>query len=559
MRVKRFRLRPLVAAAVAVVVLAPAAAAQVIETTVAAADGTELATDVYLPLGQGPWPVVLIRTPYGKQQMLPVCLAVTLEDIACVAQDTRGTGASAGVDTVFRDDAGDGRVTVEWVTAQPWCDGSIGMFGGSAFAITQYLAAPGAHSALRSIAPVVATPDLYHHAFLQGGALREVLAFNWLADQRALGFYDEVRAHRLKDGWWDPVEVLAHVGSVHVAGLHVGGWFDIFGQGTIDAFTAFKERGGSGAVGRQRLVVGPWTHNGAFENTAGALQYPANAGLDPLALMKAWYEATLGPEPSGLDGWPVARVYLMGPVGKPGRPGNRWLELDGWPPPSRPQLLYLAADGGLAAEPPVAGESELVADPIHPVPTLGGANLYPEIVIDDRYMGDGPQDQQPIEARDDVLVFSTDVLERPLTVAGRVRATIWLVPDTPDLDLCVRLTDVYPDGRSMLVLDGIQRARMRCGDQIECLLTPGEPVELTVDLWSTAMVFDAGHRIRLVVSGSNWPRFEVNPNNGLDLDLETTPQVARPRLLFGTDPASRLVLPVLAEPVRATSRIRPAP
>jgi len=135
---------------------------------------------------------------------------------------------------------------------------------------------------------------------------------------------------------------------------------------------------------------------------------------------------------------------------------------------------------------------------------------------------------------------------------------VWLVPDTPDLDLAIRLTDVYPDGRSMLVLDGIQRARMRCGDDTECLLTPGVPVELTVELWSTALVFNAGHRIRISVSGSNWPRFEVNPNDGLDLNLQTPGQIARPRLLFGTDHPSRLELPVLPMVRRAGGRLRPA-
>jgi putative CocE/NonD family hydrolase len=200
----------------------------------------------------------------------------------------------------------------------------------------------------------------------------------------------------------------------------------------------------------------------------------------------------------------------------------------------------------------------LVSDPSDPVPTLGGANLHPSLIVDGREMGDGPQDQRSIEARSDVLTFTTETLVQPVTVMGPVRAKVWLVPDTPDLDLAVRLTDVYPDGRSMLVLDGIQRARMRCGDEAECMLIPGEPVELTVELWSTALVFNAGHRIRISVSGSNSPRFEVNPNDGLDLNLETPGQVAQPRLLFGVDHPSRLELPVLPLVRRVGGRVDPA-
>jgi len=520
-------------------------------------DGTPLATDVYQPFGSGPHPVILIRTPYGRDGMAEPCVAFLLLGYACVAQDTRGRGDSGGVDTVFRDDADDGRTTIEWLAEQSWCDGNIGMFGGSAFAITQYLPAPGADPALRSISPVVATPDLYHHAFLQGGAIREALAVNWLAGQDQGFFFDQVREHRLKDAWWDPVEVLEHAGSTHTAGLHVGGWYDIFGQGTLDAFTTSQESGGSGAVGRQHLVMGPWTHGGLFTNRIGALTYPLNAVRNPLDLLLPWYDATLRGDSSEIEDWPAVSVYLMGAVGEAGAPGNEWIDLDKWPPLVQSRQFYLSAIGGLAGGPPEPGELTLVSDPSDAVPTLGGANLHPSLIVDGREMGDGPQDQRPIEARSDVLTFTTEPLVQPVTAVGPVRAKVWLVPDTPDLDLAVRLTDVYPDGRSMLVLDGIQRARMRCGDDTECLLTPGVPVELMVELWSTALVFNAGHRIRISVSGSNWPRFEVNPNDGGDLNLDTPGDVAQPRLLFGSDHPSRLELPVVQLVRRAGRRLQP--
>jgi putative CocE/NonD family hydrolase len=303
--------------------------------------------------------------------------------------------------------------------------------------------------------------------------------------------------------------------------------------------------------------MGPWTHGGLFTRQNGALTYPLNALRDPLDYLLPWYDATLRGDTSEIDGWPAVRVYLMGAVGEAGAPGNEWIDLESWPPPSRSIPFFMSADGGLATTVPRAGELILTSDPSDPVPTLGGANLHPSLIVDGREMGDGPQDQRSIEARSDVLTFTSNPLARPVTVMGRVRAKVWLVPDTPDLDIAVRLTDVYPDGRSMLVLDGIQRARMRCGDDTECLLTPGVPVELTVDLWSTALVFNAGHSIRISVSGSSWPRFEVNPNDGAELNLDTGGVVARPRLFFGGDHPSRVELPVPPQVRRPRARMGP--
>jgi len=153
-----------------------------------------------------------------------------------------------------------------------------------------------------------------------------------------------------------------------------------------------------------------------------------------------------------------------------------------------------------------------------------------------------------VEERSDVLTFTTEILQKTVTVMGRLRCRLWIRPDTPDIDLSVRLTDVYPDGRSTLLVDGIRRARNRCGDDVECLLVPGVPTLIEVDLWSTAMVFNAGHRIRIAVAGSNWPRFEVNPNDGGDID-SGTPTVAHPILLFGPEHRSVLQLPVGSLPV----------
>ncbi len=535
-------MRHLCLAAALLVLAAGAAGAQTFTTTVAAPDGTLLATDVYLPIGAGwgPWPVILQRTPYGKQAytVQRACQLFNLWGYACVGQDERGCYDSGGVYTGYVNEGGDGRATLDWIAGQPWCDGNIGTFGGSALGMTQYAFSPGANPALKCMVAVVATPDFYHDATYQGGALRYALDYGWLADQNALDVFEQLKAHRLWDAWWASYAVLPNVATVNVPTLHVGGWFDIFQQGTLDAFTSFQHLGGPRALGNQKVIIGPWTHYGTFQQTEGEFTFPTNAIFvdDFIPIARDWFDHWLKGGKAGVASWPAAQVYLMGAVGEPGAPGNQWLDLPDWPPLATATQWYLAGGHGLNAFAPAAAEVVMVMDPANPVPTLGGQELSSEA---------GPYDQRPLEGRPDVVTFTTAVLEKPLTVVGRVRCRLWIRPDTPDLDLTVRLTDVYPDGRSMLVTDGIQRARMRCGDSEECFLTPGVPTEIVVDMWSTAIVFNAGHRIRIDVAGSNAPRFEVNPNDGGDLNHPSAGIVARPVLLLGSDTPSRLELPVL--------------
>ncbi len=526
---------------VVVACLAAAAAAQTFSTAVSAPDGTPLATDVYLPVGAGfgPWPVILQRTPYGKSAntVRAACLLFNVWGYACVGQDERGRGESGGRYTGYVNEGDDGRATLEWIGSQPWCDGNVGTFGSSALGMAQYALAPGAPRVLRCMIAIVGTADFYHDAVYQGGALRYALSHGWLEAQDALDVFDELKAHRLWDAWWQGFAVLPRVAEVAAPTLHIGGWYDIFQQGTLDAYTSFQHLGAPGATGAQKLIIGPWTHYSTFQNTAGQLTYPTNAIFadDIFTVVRDWFDHWLKGGRPGVAQWPAVRAYLMGAVGEPGAPGNTWLELSDWPPPASTVAFYLDAAHGLSRGGAAPGEIALVADPANPVPTLGGQELSGEA---------GPYDQTPIEARGDVASFTTEPLAAPLTVVGRVRCRVFVRPDTPDLDIAVRLTDVYPDGRSMLVTDGVQRARKRCGDDRECFLVPGEPAELDVDMWSTAMVFARGHRIRVDVSGSNALRFEVNPNDGGDLNRPDPGVVAHPTLLVGPPKASCLDLPV---------------
>ncbi|HHQ47806.1 MAG TPA: CocE/NonD family hydrolase, partial [Acidobacteria bacterium] len=352
--------RILAAVFAAVLLLAGVAGAQSFTTTVPAPDGTPLATDVYLPFLGSSWPVVLVRTPYGKDGVRETCLAAVVLGYACVAQDTRGRFDSGGTDTVFRDDGPDGRATLQWLADQGFCNGKVGMLGGSALGITQYMAAPGAPDVLRCQIPVFATADLYHVAMFQGGALRESLVTNWLDGQGSLDQLPEILDHRLWDPWWAKTTPLLHPEEVHVPTLHVAGWYDIFLRGNLDAFTAWQERGGDGAAGRQNLVIGPWTHGYDPGNTtAGQLTYPSNSALNPISLTLDYLEHWLKGKSNGVGSWPAVHLYLMGAVGEPGAPGNLWIDLDRWPPGLPRHDLYLTASGGLEWRKPAGGRVEL--------------------------------------------------------------------------------------------------------------------------------------------------------------------------------------------------------
>jgi uncharacterized protein len=483
---------------------------------VAMRDGVGLATDVYLPKGDGPFPVMLYRTPYGRGT-LSATKGLTDAGVAVVAQDMRGRYDSEGVDPVFLSDGdgalSDGYDTMEWIVAQDWNDGLIGTAGGSALGIVQYMQASADPPGLVAMHAAVATPNLYSDAMFQGGVRRYALSHNWLEGQESLHFEDELAAHPFEDDYWDPVQTADQYGDVHAAGVHTGGWYDVFGQGTIDAFVGYQHSGGEGAVGEQKLVMGPWTHGGQGKRTQGELTFPESATEPPhpdlFEILFDFYLAVDHPnvelEP---DDVAAVQYYVMGDVDDEDAPGNVWRTAADWPPEAAPVRLHLQPDGGLAEACPDAdgGATSYLFDPDDPSPTLCGANL----TIDA-----GPCDQRSVELRDDVVLFDTGVLDAPMEVTGRVVAHLFVDIDRPDADLMVRMTDVYPDGRSILISDGALRLATRGTTTDLTSLQPGEIVEGVVDLWSTSVIIDEGHRLRISVTSSNSPRFSVNKNNGL--------------------------------------------
>lgn len=504
---------------------------------------TRLSTDIYRARPSGKGPTVLTRTVYDKNNSVAMAL-YTLFGYNIVLQDSRGRYDSDGVDAVFRSDAWgenqDGYDTVEWIAAQPFSNGKIGMYGGSALGITQYLTAAAAPPHLTCCYAVAGTGDLYSDLFFTGGIFRTNMIEGWLEGQGSLHFMDDVESHPNRDSWWDDVDISTRLDQITVPFLHAGGWFDILLQGTTRGFHNLQRHGGDGARGTQKLLIGPWDHSNFFSAEQGELTFPDNAATDgEYSNWLVWFDYWLKGIDNGFSERSPVRYYVMGDVDNPAAPGNQWRDAKFWPPLCTPVPYFLWADGTLRKESPERAREASVPfsyDPADPVPTRGGANLI---------LPSGPYDQRPLEARDDVITFTTRPLSQPLEVTGLLSATLYVSSQSPDTDFMVKLCDVYPDGRSMLIQEGAIHGRHRVDDRSENLLEPGAVYAIDVNLWSTSIVFNKGHRIRLSVTSSNDPRWETNPNTGEPFRQHTHTRVAVNRVHCKADLPSRIVLPVV--------------
>ncbi len=520
---------------------------------VAMRDGVKLATDIYLPQGEGPWPVMLLRTPYNKDGLAEHAAAATSMGYAWVAQDMRGRFASEGENLPFIADGWgerqDGYDMCQWLTQQSWCDGNIGTLGNSALGITQNLSAPTQPPGLRCQYISVATTSLFDQAAYQGGALRQAQVVGWLTDSEfdplALELY---KANPYYNDFWTQFDISTVVGEITAPAIHEGGWFDTFSQGTIDGYVLRQHLGGkgargdqrdspagAGARGQQRLIMGPWTHSTGVREV-GEVTFPENAAAAPGNWRDRWFAYWLQGQDTGLLAEPPVLYYTMGALGEEGAPGNEWRTAPDWPVECTETPLYLAADGALAWELPQPGTLEYACDPANPVETHGGRNLV---------LAAGVMDQRAVEARDDVLVFTTPALEQPLNVTGRIKCVLYLSSDALDTDAAVRLCDVYPDGRSLLIADGILRLGLRNSKTRRDPLEPGVVYRVEVDLWSTSMIFNAGHCLRLSLSGSNFPRWDLNPGTGAVWTDGCEYIVQDDTVHFGGEYSSAIILPLV--------------
>lgn len=507
-------------------------------------DGKELAADVYLPSPDSRHlPCILVRSPAGRK--FPFALptvALVKAGYAVVIQETRSFVDLEGKTMPFIDDGWgplqDGYDTVEWLAKSEFTNGKIGTVGGSALGITQLMLAPTCPSALKAQYIRFATGSIYN-ALYPSGQLHKNQVEGWLGCYaKDPSHLIQIRKEPFYGDFWDKFDSDLRAKSVKTPAVFFAGWFDTFSQGTIEAFNARQNNGGVGAKGSQKLVIGPWTHYWPHDMKLGDFEVPEKAKEAPVAYDPVrWFDRYLKDTANGVEKLPSVYYYVMGPFdGSPSK-GNVWKESSVWPIPHSKVPFFLTEDHRLTSSKPIFEKIfSYLYDPNNPIQTHGGRNLFLE---------SGPKDQREIEKRHDVIVFTTPPLAEDLEVTGKVLAELYVTTDCDDTDISVRLTDVYPDGRSILILDSLTRLGSLYKDKEEISRkTRTSPHEVLIDLHNTSAVFAKGHKIRLSISSSNYPRFEKNHNHKFALDPQN-PQVASNILYVGPKFPSKLILPVV--------------
>jgi putative CocE/NonD family hydrolase len=555
-------------------------------------DGVKLATDIYRLEGAAPTPVLVARTPYSKDHMVAAgdifdILRAVQAGYTVVAQDVRGRYASEGTFNPHVQETDDGIDAFAWAAAQHWSNGVLGTFGGSYLGATPWLPAREQPPALRAMAPSITFSDGHEGCSYQGGAkvlhdLRWVVADIVPAEierrisrgekpleseiplnvdtvlteiplathpliREYAAFYLDWLAHPTADDYWLASSPQAGYEQISVPALNVSGWYDIFLWSTFQNYMGMKQRGGTEEARRnQRLIIGPWTH-GNFGGSFPEREFGwggSAAAIDLPGIHLRWFDRWLKDVDNGIDQEPPVMIFVMGV--------DEWRNEADWPLPDtqyRPYYLHsggrvsvLYGDGVLSSEPPGDEPPDLyLYNPLRPVPTVGGQVILPG--------GNamGPRDQREVELRDDVLVYSTPVLDQAVEVTGPIELCLFVASSAPDTDFTGKLVDVYPDGRAIILTEGILRVRYRNSFTEPELLEPGTVYELWLNLWATANVFLPGHRIRLEVSSCNFPRFDRNSNTGGEIASETVDQYqpAINGIFHDTAHPSRLVLPII--------------
>ena len=549
-------------------------------------DGVTLRADIYRPRAEGKFPVLLERTPYDKTHERDFGMKSAARGYMVVVQDTRGRYASEGEWYTFKNEANDGYDTVEWAAALPYADGKVGMFGGSYVGATQFWAAIAHPPHLAGIAPDV-TASNYHDGWTyQGGAFeqwfnqswasgltedtlrrgssRVTTPFEWrnvlpLADfplravpemKTLAPYYADWLAHPSYDDYWKALSIEAHYGQIQVPVFSLAAWYDIFLGGSLRNYELLKSKGGSeGARKGQRLLVYLGGHAGGWDQRKiGDVDFGDKAPFDGDALMLDWYDMLLkGAHNAFADGKPV-RIFVMG--------RNEWRDEDDWPPArARVKKYFLhsggnansaAGDGVLSTDAPAADVAAAQAkdtfeyDPANPVPTIGGP-----LCCRSDLLKPGPVDQTAAEQRKDVLVYSTAALAKDLEVTGPVTAELWVSSSAVDTDVTAKLVDVAPNGFAQNLTEGILRLRYRDSKEKPEPLKPGAVYKVKIDLWATSNVFLAGHKVRLEISSSNFPRFDRNLNTGEEQARAKRIVKATNTVVHDQEHPAALILPVI--------------
>jgi uncharacterized protein len=568
-------------------------------------DGVILRANVYRPVGEGPWPVLFTRLPYGKDLPLGTSLMdptqVARRGYIVVVQDTRGRSNSEGAWNPMRNEILDGEDSVAWAAQLPYSNGDVGMYGISYFGFTQWAAAIQRPPALKVMIPVMTWNDPLNGVLFRGGALELGTTASW---QMMMGLDVLLRRYRgdpdprnlggalymltkemdalAKLGYWSlplkefgplkrndvapvffesieapmgreqaaPLTILGRHEQVTVPTFNIGGWYDIFLQDTIENFRIMRSQGSTPEARQSKLLIGPWAH-GVFSNPIGELDFgfASSAALidlriDFVSLQLRWFDTFLKGIDTGILNEAPIKLFVMG--------ANVWRDEQEWPLARAIETRYylhsqghantLHGDGELSTGAPGTEPTDAyVYDPARPVITHGGALLMTA------EFRPGPFDQSSIEGREDVLVYSTPVLEQDVEVTGPVKVHLWAISSAPDTDFVARLVDVHPDGYAQNLTDGIIRARYRNFSHggAEELIEPGKAYEYEIDLWATSNLFKQGHRIRLDVTSSNFPRWDRNPNTGHVFGEDDEVMVARQTILHDAAHPSYILLPLV--------------
>ena len=556
-------------------------------------DGVVLRADVYRLADETPRPVLLQRTPYGKNVANPAfALTAAERGYVVVIQDTRGRWNSEGDGYPFVHEIQDGYDSVEWVAAQPWSNGRVGMYGGSYVGYTQWAAVAAQPPSLKAIAPAVTFCNPRNVAYI-GGALALGVVLSWgltsdaqmviqrlpveeeekqaliaqciemidgmsqgktfthlpLATLPLVGrdgvttfVYDVLSAAR-DDAYWQRI-VCPHE-RVQVPALHIGGWYDIFIASTLRDFAGIQAGGSEGARGRQKLLVGPWLH-GPMSNLVGEVDFGMQASegiVLPDEIHLRWFDYWLKGIDNGVMDEPPVRIFVMG--------DNTWRDEHEWPlarTQYTPYYLHsggaansLHGDGSLSPEKPSEEPVDtFVYDPRNPVPTRGGGLCCWAAALPP-----GAYDQRQVEERPDVLVYTSAPLPSDLEVTGPIKVHLWAATSAPDTDFTAKLVDVSPCGYARNVQDGIIRARYRAAPDKAMPVSPGQVYEYVIDLAATSNVFRAGHRLRVEISSSNFPRFDRNLNTGHEPGQDAEMRVATQTIFHDAEHPSHIVLPII--------------
>ncbi len=556
-------------------------------------DGTILRANIFRPDAKDNFPVALTRTPYGKDLSTSNsyldAVRLAREGYIVIIQDVRGRFNSEGEWYPMRNEAQDGFDTVEWAGQLPGSNGSVGMFGASYSGFTQWAAAMEAPPHLKAIVPAITWADARDGVLFRGGALELGVNAYWLLSilsfdtilkrikdkplmEKAMtvgALVNEINRLQIEgyqslplvtfeplakfDFGYDlfkaiaqpnnreaakPSSVAEFYDRIRVPAFNVGGWYDLFEQGTLQNFTSLRTTGNTPEARQARLLMGPWSHLqqshviGEQDFGFAAQQQFINVQTDLTTLTQHWFDYWLKGVQNDMLQEPPVKLFIMG--------DNVWRDEAEWPL-ARTQYTnwYLHQDRGVSREPAQDEPADHYAyDPNNPTPTSGGAFLMNPI------FNSGVKDQRPVEARSDVLQFTSDLLKSDLEVTGPITVKLWAASDAPDTDFVARLVDVHLDGFAQNLTDGVIRARYRNGDTPE-LLEPGKPYEFTIDLWSTANVFKAGHRIRVDVASASFPRWDRNLNTGAPFGTDTTPRIAHQTIFHDEAHPSHIVLPII--------------